>query len=402
MRTIFSLATLAVASGIAYGQQPAETGKTPSHETDAKTYYDLVETKLKQTYPATAMRMLQECGNVRDGICVDIGCGTGHLDVELARRSNLEIVGVDINPEMKPFFEKQVRQAGLGDRIRFVAGDAQKLPFPDDYADVIVSRGVLIFIPDLARCLTEVDRVLKPSGVAFLGGRYLHAPLENKMSSEELRRIVRQSGIPGAEVIDRRGQWVKIIGREAPQAARKPELGASMLVARCLADYGIAQGDCLLVCSGDGESTRGIQRDFLDMTGLKITALYSSAEVAGQARSRMAAAQQDGRITCRVGKIDALPFSEASFDLAVGAGPVLIWSDRQRAMRELYRVLRPGGRALVGGRYLQMPAARKVSSETLRQDARASGIPSIRILDEMGQWVEIRKDGEKKTGAVMR
>lgn len=60
-------------------------------------------------------------------------------------------------------------------------------------------------------------------------------------------------------------------------------------------------------------------------------------------------------------------------------------------MREIYRVLRPGGVALIGGRYLGMPARMKVSSESLRQVAARTGISSIRVYDEMGQWVEIRK-----------
>lgn len=397
MRTIVSLTTLVVVFGIAFGQKPAQFDKIPLHETDAKSYHHLVETKLKHTYPATAMRMLRECGNIRQGLCIDIGCGTGHLDVELAKRTSLEIIGLDINFQMKPFFEQQVREAGFEDRIRFVVGDAQKLPFPDDYADIIVSRGVLIFIPDLAKCLAEVDRVLKPTGVAFLGGRYLYAPPEKKMSSQDLRRIVRSLGVKGAEVIDQRGQWVKIIGPMAPQLARKPELGPSMLVARFLADYNITQGDCLLICGGDGEIVGEMQKGFLEMTALSITALYPNEEVSDQARSRIRAAQQEKRITCRVGKLDALPFSEASFDFAVGVGPVLIWTNRQKAMKELYRILRPGGCALVGGRYLHMPANRKVSSETLRADAQATGIPSVRILDDMGQWVEIRKE-EMKMG----
>jgi len=141
---------------------------------------------------------------------------------------------------------------------------------------------------------------------------------------------------------------------------------------------------------------REMQQGFLEMTELRITALYPNEEVVEQARSRIRAAQHDRRITCRVGKIDSLPFPEASFDLVAGVGPVLIWSERQKAMRELYRILRPGGCAVVGGQYVHMPANRKVSSVTLRADAQETGIPSIRILDDMGQWVEIRKGGGEK------
>jgi hypothetical protein len=38
-----------------------------------------------------------------------------------------------------------------------------------------------------------------------------------------------------------------------------------------------------------------------------------------------------------------------------------------------------------------MPEFRRVSSETLRQDAASTGIQAIRVIDDMGQWVEIRK-----------
>lgn len=147
------------------------TGKT-----HAEAFNWVVENRVKHTYPMTALRMLRECGGIRKGICIEIGCGTGPLAVELARRSEFTMIGLDIDADMKPLYEKTVREAGFADRARFVEGDAQQLPFPDDYADVIVSRGTLTFIPDIGKCLKEVDRVLKPTGVAFLGGRYLYTP----------------------------------------------------------------------------------------------------------------------------------------------------------------------------------------------------------------------------------
>ena len=363
------------------------TGKTT-----AEAYAWVVEHRTRHSYPATAMRMLAECGGIRDGICIDVGCGSGILDIELARRSNFKIIGLDIDPNVKPLFEEKIRKAGLGKRISFVLGDAQKMPFGDDYADVIVSRGTLTFIPDKKKCLQEVYRVLKPTGVAFLGGRYVYTPRKHKTSTEELKRIVRESGVPGAQVIDARGQWVKIVGPKAPKAARRCQLGPHMLAARFVADYAITKGKCLLICRGDGGLEQGLQRGLVDVTDLQITALYPSEKVARQAEARIRGAKLTGRITCKVGKIGALPFDEASFELVAGVGPVLIWEkDQAKAMRDIYRVLRPGGAALLGGRYLHMPKHRKVSSEALRKSAAATGISSIRVYDDMGQWVEIRK-----------
>jgi len=371
----------------------SKAGFTITADTSAKAYEWVAEHRVKHTYPMTAMRMLAECGGIRDGICIDVGCGSGRLDVELARRSNLTIIGLDIDPDVKPLFEKRIRETGLQNRISFVLGDAQKMPFPDNYADIIISRGTLIFIPDIKKCLQEVYRVLKPTGVAFLGGRYVYTPRVHKISTEKLKKIVRESGIPGAKVIEARGQWVKIIGPNAPKAAHRFQGGPHMLVGRFITNYAITQGKCLLICSSDGGLEQALQQGFVDVTQLQITALYLSENVAKAAQKRIRQANLTDRITCKVGNIRALPFEEASFDLVAGVGPVLIWEkDKEKAMCEIYRVLRPGGTALIGGRYVGMPAFRRVSSESLRASAARTGIPSIRIFDDMGQWIEIRKE----------
>lgn len=92
-----------------------------------------------------------------------------------------------------------------------------------------------------------------------------------------------------------------------------------------------------------------------------------------------------------MGDIHDLRFDEGSFDLVAGVGPVLVWGDQAKAMQEIYRVLDEGGAGYVGGRYLYMPAFRKVSSDALRHSAAETGIPSLRVIDDMGQWVEVRK-----------
>jgi ubiquinone/menaquinone biosynthesis C-methylase UbiE len=361
------------------------TGK--SH---AEAFQWVADNRVAHTYPMTAMRMLRECG-VRDGVCIDIGCGPGNLDVELAKRSNLTIIGLDIDADMKPLFEQKMRDAGIQDRVRFVEGDAQKLPFPDDYADMIVSRGTLTFIPDIAQCLREVDRVLKPTGVALLGGRYIYTPQAYKISDEKLGQIVAESGVAGAQLITDRGQWVKIIGPKAPEAARQVPSGPHLLAGRFIADYAIIDGKCLLLGGSDGGLEQGLQAGFIELTDMHITALYAKEEEAAKARERIRAAKQEDRITCAVGNVYDLPFEDKSFDAVVGAGPFLLWGEREKGMKEIHRVLRTGGAALVGGRFQGMPVPKKVPSETLRASAAKTGIPSIRVIDDMGQWIEIRK-----------
>jgi SAM-dependent methyltransferase len=219
----------------------------------------------------------------------------------------------------------------------------------------------------------------------------VYTPQAHKISTEKLKEIVQQSGVAGARVIESRGQWVKIVGPQAPQAAGEFQGGPQMLAGRILADYAITSGSCLLIHGGDGGLEQALQKSLAEMTDLTITALYPTEEAAEAARQRIAESNLADRLSCGVGDIEALPCADGSFDLVAGVGPVLIWRDRVKAMRELYRVLRSGGVALVGGRYLHMPEFRRVSSEDLRSSAAETGIPSIQVIDDMGQWVEVRK-----------
>ncbi len=71
-----------------------------SGKTHAEAFEWVAENRVKHTYPMTAMRMLREIGGIREGICIDIGCGPGNLDIELAKRSKFKIIGLDIDPDM--------------------------------------------------------------------------------------------------------------------------------------------------------------------------------------------------------------------------------------------------------------------------------------------------------------
>ena len=98
------------------------------------------------------------------------------------------------------------------------------------------------------------------------------------------------------------------------------------------------------------------------------------------------------RVACEIGNIQNLPFKDTDFDLVVGVGPALIRTkNKDTAMQEIHRILKPGGTALVGGKYVGMPKAFKLSTQQLKQITSETGINGIRVFDDMGQWVEICK-----------
>ena len=105
----------------------------------------------------------------KEGIGIDIGSGPGTLIIELCQRSRLHWINADINPHFFPHFYKQAQQRGFGHRLSAVFADAGALPFRDNYADIIVSRGSFPFWQDKRRAFSEIYRVLKPGAVAYIG-----------------------------------------------------------------------------------------------------------------------------------------------------------------------------------------------------------------------------------------
>lgn len=105
----------------------------------------------------------------KEGIGIDLGSGPGTLIVELCKRTRMHWVNADINPHFFPHFFRLAEGRGFGHRVSAMYADAQELPFRDDYADIIVSRGSYHFWPDQKKGFKEIYRVLKPGAVAYIG-----------------------------------------------------------------------------------------------------------------------------------------------------------------------------------------------------------------------------------------
>jgi SAM-dependent methyltransferase len=103
-------------------------------------------------------------------VVVDIGCGAG-TDLWLAARSagpRGRAIGVDMTEAMRQRAREGALAAGLGN-VEIRAGDATRLPVDDAAVDVVISNGVLNLVPEKARAVAEIARVLKPGGRVQIG-----------------------------------------------------------------------------------------------------------------------------------------------------------------------------------------------------------------------------------------
>ncbi|HCO93328.1 MAG TPA: hypothetical protein DIU00_05155 [Phycisphaerales bacterium] len=128
----------------------------------------------------------------KEGVGIDLGSGPGTLILELCRHTRLHWINADINPHFFPYFYEQAQQRGFGHRVSAVFADACALPFRDNYADVIVSRGSFPFWQDKRRAFGEIYRVLKPGDVAYIGrgfSRNLPVATAKKIRGKQGRKM---------------------------------------------------------------------------------------------------------------------------------------------------------------------------------------------------------------------
>jgi SAM-dependent methyltransferase len=172
---------------------------TIGKESEAAQFNRFARDVFKEVYPSVAEQILNDY-NIRTGLCLDIGCGPGYLAIEIAERSNLKVIGVDIDPEAVRIARKNVKREKLIDRIAVEQGDVHQLRFADDTCDLIISRGSFIFWENTFQAFREIYRVLKPGGVAFIGGGMGRAITPEQKEAIKLK--VDQSGFrDGCKII---------------------------------------------------------------------------------------------------------------------------------------------------------------------------------------------------------
>jgi arsenite methyltransferase len=96
---------------------------------------------------------------------IDLGSGGGFDCFIVAEQVGTEghVVGVDMTEEMLSRSRAAAAAMGLG-QIEFRQGIIEDLPVENEWADVVISNGVINLCADKHRVFTEIMRVLKPGG----------------------------------------------------------------------------------------------------------------------------------------------------------------------------------------------------------------------------------------------
>lgn len=118
-----------------------------------------------------------------------------------------------------------------------------------------------------------------------------------------------------------------------------------VIARQVLARTGVRAGLCIDL--GGGPGMLGVR--LAQASALDVVIVDPSDECVALAQGNIAEHGVADRVTARVGRAEALPFADGTADLVVSRGSIYFWDDQRQGLREILRVLRPGGWAMVGG-----------------------------------------------------
>ena len=147
-----------------FGEQPVSEVRSFRLVTNDSPY---PHDRFADLYTSAASRIIEETG-IDKGYCVVLDCGEGRLAFELAKRTQLKIIGIESSPDTRSKARAFLGAAGLlGSRV--VVEPWHVVDLPEGFANLIVSDGMLRSGKS-ATSPEEWSRLLRPwGGTALLG-----------------------------------------------------------------------------------------------------------------------------------------------------------------------------------------------------------------------------------------
>lgn len=185
-----------------------------------------------------------------------------------------------------------------------------------------------------------------------------------------------------------------------------------LIAQQILDDYGIDEGICLDIGTGPGY----LGLELAKLTHLKMYFVDLKSEVLDKARVLVEQGGVDNETCFMAADVTTLPFDDAFADLIVSRGSLWFWADQVKGLQEIYRVLKPGAVAFVGGglgRYTPASMRKRLKSmgrkavkksgaaacflegDGLEDLVHQAGLTGCRLVtdaeDQPGSWIEVRK-----------
>jgi len=133
--------------------------------------------------PALTRRLAAAALVGRDSRVLDVASGTGESARVIAEHTGCRVMGLDYSAKNVAEARRLTAEVGLSDRVRFVQGDAEGLPFDEARFDVVLCECALCTFPSMATALSEMRRVLVCRGRLAVSDIVLNAPVPAELDN---------------------------------------------------------------------------------------------------------------------------------------------------------------------------------------------------------------------------
>ncbi|OKH39459.1 SAM-dependent methyltransferase [[Phormidium ambiguum] IAM M-71] len=127
--------------------------------------YDAMDfTEVNAAFAQKAIELAPKVAKV-----LDLGTGTARIPLLLSQqRPQWQIIAIDLAENMLKIGAEHIKKAGLQKQITLELVDAKRLPYPNQYFDLVISNSLFHHLPDPLPFLQEINRVLKPKGALLI------------------------------------------------------------------------------------------------------------------------------------------------------------------------------------------------------------------------------------------
>lgn len=114
---------------------------------------------------------VEECRQNQNAHILDVGCGAGRLDVELAKSGTFQITGIDFSTSMILLANALARQNNCESRCRFILGDFLKTDIKGPF-DVSVALGFFDYTENPVEYLKKIKSLTKVKIIASFPAKW--------------------------------------------------------------------------------------------------------------------------------------------------------------------------------------------------------------------------------------
>ena len=129
--------------------------------------------RFRKIFSKYTIKAFQKLPKMEKPRILDIGCGSGVPTMELARLSDGELIGIDIDQELLDILSKKIEEEGLTNRVKAIKCSLLDIKFPDNSFDIIWAEGSITTL-GVEKSLKGWNRLIKPKGFLVIHDEIKH------------------------------------------------------------------------------------------------------------------------------------------------------------------------------------------------------------------------------------